>query len=212
MSMKIRWQDRMREKIGFNGDYLRSLIASSSIDSQNRAEDKLGWSRGKFSMLTRNEQSIKPAELYAIAELFGRPVEEVFEANGFPIRKATKGYPVAGTVNGVGAATVQWEAGQGEELGPGDMGDHAFALRFDTRRSSLEPYHGWVAFVREPSQQTLLGAMGRLCLVGVGDDALLRFVRQGDVPGTFGLIPFPAGEAASAHITWATPVLWLKPP
>lgn len=208
--------------------------------SQRQVAFKMGLDPAGMSLLLRGHRKMSVAEAAELAELLGKPLEEVIARAGgsahlvgnlrTPSQIAAVGganvpprpSPDSGTVLGhVLAATnievVGWIDGRGtvhkeRAAGPGhvERPPGVPAGSVALRLQSQDMWDGWIVFFR-PGRGVGAEAVGQMCVIEREDGATqLRFVSRGYEQGKWNVGGGLWDREDDVALRSASPVLWMK--
>lgn len=184
--------------------------------SQRQLARLMGCDPASVHRLATGKRPMRLDEASALANLLGKPVREILDHMGLPVKEAAGVVPVCGWLDGVGEVHIEAEQDSDDiEHVPGQEGlpPNAFALRAQTAGTPLHLFDGWLYYVALPMPQGVAAeALGRYCLVELESGArLLRWIRRGYKAGTYNLDATAAPVLTNALVHAATPVLGIRP-
>lgn len=179
--------------------------------SQRALARAMGLDSAAVSLMLRGRREMKISEAVEIAQLLGRPADEVMEAAGVSISTAGRSVPIVGVIDGHGEVH-QAQAPSGKIPHPGGgLGPDVQAYQCRTAGSDLDYMDGWLLFADAVILPGVSAdAVGRLSLCKIrGGIVYLAKPMRGYGRGRWNLSG-PAATAENADIEWAQPVLQIQ--
>lgn len=203
--------------------WFNAIIAKSPYGSQRRLARKIMGRHGKaldasaLSLMLRGKRQMQIDEARQLADLLDVPLVEVIQHAGIETHEeGAQTIPVFGYIDNSGELKTNGSPSKHSEVvqGPSGLPPGAVAIRCRTPRSELGNLDGWIIFVEKPAPPSP-NLIGRLCAVETkGGKAGLGHVARGYQPSTFNIqygFCGPARQAENVRLTWAAPVLWVRP-
>lgn len=162
------------------------------------------------SYMLRGQRKMTLQEANRIAQILGVPASEVMRQAGIKVDDNIKRVPVSGVCDATGNITMLAPKTHERIIAPADVPADSYAVQV---RSPGHTKDGWLFFVsaeqREPREQ-----IDSMCLCALADGTqVLAYVRRGYRKDAFNLtLSTDAGKLLQDQsVTWASPVLWIKP-
>ena len=161
------------------------------------------------SLMLRGRRRMTMSEAHRISNILALPVTEIMREAGIEVTDDVRRVPVAAFCDA--HSTVQSLAKNTHDtvIGPPDVPADAYAVQV---RASGSPQDGWLLYVSN-AQHPPSERIDTLCVCALSDGGMvLAYVRRGYRRGAFNLIMLTDGRMQQdCSVTWASPVLWIKP-
>lgn len=190
-----------------NTKWFKEKLAERDM-SMRRLAKHLGLDPAAVSLTLRGMRKMTSPEAHQIGQLLGVQVTEVLRQAGVPISDDVRTVPWAQYVTSKGQVKELAAPGK-RQVGPPDLPADGFALQV---RSPASVYDKWMVFC-SGAKLAAEGAVGRLSVVKCGEELYLGTLQEGYDAGTYNIVltvPSP-GALENKKITWACPVLWIRP-
>lgn len=178
--------------------------------SQRGLAKLLGIDAAAVSYMLRGKRKMTLQEANRLAQILGVAASEVMRQAGIKVDDGIKRVPISGICDAGGAITMLAPRTHEKIVAPADVPSDAYAVQV---RSPGHNKDGWVFFVssaqHEPREQ-----IDSMCLVALADGTqMLAYIRKGYRKETFNLtLSTDAGKLLQdQQVSWASPVLWIKP-
>jgi len=162
------------------------------------------------SYMLRGKRKMSMGEANRIAQILGVPASEVMRQAGIKVDDGVKRVPVSGVCAADGAITMLAARTHEKIIAPADVPADSYAVQV---RSPGHTKDGWVFFVaaeqHDPREQ-----IDSMCLCALQDGTqVLAYVRRGYRKDAFNLtLSTDSGKLLQdQQVSWASPVLWIKP-
>jgi transcriptional regulator with XRE-family HTH domain len=162
------------------------------------------------SYMLRGKRKMSLHEANRIAQILGVPASEVMRQAGIKVDDNIKRVPVSGVCDAAGNINMLAPKTHEKIIAPADVPADSYAVQV---RSPGHTKDGWVFFVaseqREPRDQ-----IDSMCLCALADGTqVLAYVRRGYRKDAFNLtLSTDSGKLLQdQQVSWASPVLWIKP-
>jgi len=162
------------------------------------------------SYMLRGKRKMTLQEAHRISQILGVPASEVMRQAGIKVDDDIKRVPISAICDAAGAITMLAPRTHEKIIAPADVPTDAFAVQV---RSPGHTKDGWVFFVssaqHEPREQ-----IDSMSLVALADGTqMLAYIRKGYRKDTFNLtLSTDSGKLLQdQQVSWASPVLWIKP-
>lgn len=167
---------------------------------------------GAMSLTLRGKRRMTSAEANKIGQLLGVPVSEVLRQAGIPVQDDARLMPLSGAVSVEGKVTLFEKSAKENKAAvaaPADVPRNSLVLQIRTPGGLTD---GWLIFC---SNDKLIPetAIGRLAMISTGGQVVLGMLENGYDPAHYNiLLSLPSVRALeNAKVSWATPVLWIRP-
>jgi transcriptional regulator with XRE-family HTH domain len=162
------------------------------------------------SLMLRGQRRMTLAEAHRISEILGVATSEVLREAGIPTDDGIKRVPISGICGSEGIVQLLAARTHEKVVAPADVPSDAYAIQ------CREPGHckdGWLLFISAAQQdpRERLEAMN-LCALTDGRQ-VLAYIRRGYRRDTYNLtlITDAAKLMQDQQVSWASPVLWIRP-
>lgn len=162
------------------------------------------------SYMLRGKRKMSLAEANRIAQILGVPASEVMRQAGIKVDDNIRRVPVSGVCDAAGHITMLAAKTHEKIVAPADVPADSFAVQV---RSPGHTKDGWLFFVgsgqNDPREQ-----IDSMCLCALQDGTqMLAYIRRGYRKDAYNLtLSTDNGKLLQdQHVTWASPVLWIKP-
>lgn len=191
--------------------WFRDRLAERRM-SQRALARAMGLDSAAVSLMLRGRREMKISEAVEIAQLLGRPADEIMEAAGVAVSSQGRKVQVCGYIDGTGEV----HAIHGRDLSTvphpgGDVPPEARAYQCRTTGTGLDYMDGWILFTSAYVQPGVPAeAIGRLSLCQItGGICYLAKPTRGLNRGRWHLNG-PAATAQNAALDWALPAILIQ--
>lgn len=202
-SMRIVHSRRM------NTRWFRDRLRGIELSQRGLAK-MLDIDAAAVSYMLRGKRKMTLQEANRIAQILGVPASEVMRQAGIKVDDGIRRVPVSGVCDAAGTITMLAAKTHERIVAPADVPADSYAVQI---RSPGHIKDGWVFFVgagqNDPREQ-----IDSMCLCALQDGSqVLAYLRRGYRKDAFNLtLSTDAGKLMQdQHVTWASPVLWIKP-
>lgn len=162
------------------------------------------------SLMLRGQRRMTLKEAHRIAEILGVATTEVIREAGIPVDDGIRRVPISGICGSEGIVQLLAARTHEKTIAPADVPSDSYAIQL------RQPGHckdGWLMFISAAQQEPIdrLESMN-LCALHDGSQ-VLAYVRRGYRKETYNLtlITDAAKLLQDQLVTWASPVLWIRP-
>jgi len=162
------------------------------------------------SLMLRGQRRMTLKEAHRIAQILGVQTSEVIREAGIPVDDGIRRVPIAGVCGSEGIVQLLAARTHEKTVAPADVPSDSFAIQ------CRQPGHckdGWLIFISAAQQdpRERLESMN-LCALQDGSQ-VVAYIRRGYRKETFNLtlVTDAAKLLQDQHVTWASPVLWIRP-
>jgi len=199
---------RASEISPMNTDWFRHLMAARKLSQRGLAK-LLDLDPAAVSLMMRGQRRMTNNEAHQISVILGVPITEVLRQAGIEVRDDVRHVKVAGFIDEHAVVTLFPSRTHDKVIGPADCPEGTYALQ---KRTPNAPQDGWMYFI-SPAEDDPRAHLGKLCCLALENgEHLVTFLHRGYRTGTFNLIRCTGNaQRTDASVTWASPVLWVKP-
>lgn len=197
------------QSIPMNTIWFRDRLKAMELSQRGLAK-MLDIDAAAVSYMLRGQRKMTLQEANRIAQILGVPASEVMRQAGIKVDDGIKRVPVAGVCDSSGHITLLAARTHEKVIAPADVPADSYAIQV---RSPGHTKDGWMFFVaseqREPREQ-----IDSMCLCALQDGTqVLAYVRRGYRKDAFNLtLSTDSGKLLQdQQVSWASPVLWIKP-
>lgn len=190
--------------------WLVGALLDRDLQKQDLAH-ALGLSPSGVSKILNNSRAVSLTECGMIAKFLNEPMPDVAARFGIKLPPHLMTTRVSNSQVGI----VGWINAQGEVLEDGLMGprvmDKPAGLpeKLVGLRHQCEDWRDGSVMLYTPTDRIEPDAVGKLAVVGVGSQTLVRVLKKGYSAGEWRLIGLDKSET-SAQVNWAALVVWWK--
>lgn len=192
-----------------NTKWFRGQLRDKDLSQRGLAK-LLGIDPAAVSLMLRGQRRMTLQEAHRISEVLGVATAEVLREAGIPTDDGIRKVPISGVCGAEGIVHLLAARTHEKVIAPADVPADAYAIQ------CREPGHckdGWLLFISAAQQdpKERLEAMN-LCALTDGRQ-VLAYIRRGYRRDTFNLtlITDAAKLMQDQQVSWASPVLWIRP-
>ena len=170
-----------------NRRYFESLMQDRELSLRGLAQ-RMGMSHSQLSLTFSGARKLQIEEAAQLSSLFGRPIHEIIENAGVPVRTMVgQRVSVIGAMMGDGTVELNEDDAAERTTAPEGIQEDGAAVQARTAGTPLEWLDGAVFFFARPDDIDP-AALGRLCYCRIKDGpAVMASVRRGYRDGTWNL-------------------------
>jgi DNA-binding transcriptional regulator YdaS (Cro superfamily) len=193
--------------IPMNTQWFRHHLSQRKLSQRGLAR-LMGLDPASVSLMLRGQRRMTMEEAHAIATIISMPVTEVLRAAGVDVLDDVRRVQVMGYVDDQSEVTLFPAGTYDTVVGPADCPANTYGLQV---RTPTHPTDGWLMFV-SPHHEAPALHLGQLCCVALATgEHLIAFLQRGYRQGLYNLVRASTAVRLDCDVTWAAPVLWLKP-
>lgn len=176
--------------------------------SQRKLAKVLELDPSSVTVMLQGRRKMTMDEAQTIAGQLALPVTEVMRRAGIDVRDDIKKVAVAGHVDCKMFVTLLPRGTHDLIEAPADVPATGFALQI---RCSGTVQDGWMVFV-DGNQVEPSTMIEKACVIALHDGRLVvGALRRGYKSGTYNVVVQSNPPLENQHVSWCSPVLWIKP-
>lgn len=192
-----------------NTDWFRQKLSERKLSQRGLAK-LMELDPAAVSLMLRGQRKMTNEEALQISGFLGVKVTEVLRQAGIDVTDDVRSVNVTGYIDDTAIVTLFPRRTADKVIGPADCPVGTYALQMRIPNSAKD---GWMYFI-SPAEEDPRNCLGKVCCIALDNgEHVLSSLQRGYRTGTYNLIRCSTGTAlrTDANVTWASPVLWIKP-
>jgi transcriptional regulator with XRE-family HTH domain len=192
--------------------WFHDTLAAKRLSQRGLAR-LLGCNAASVNRLVNGKRALRFDEAEKLAVFLGQNVAEILTRAGISVADhGVMTTRLVGYIDGAGEAHIDWNANGEAVPGLPDLPASTVAVQYRTAMTAWESMDGWTVYVDPPTNGHVLPAVNRLSLVTLDSGmTVIGFLRRGYKAGTYSVHNFGGANLDNVGVSWATPVLLLRP-
>lgn len=193
-------------------DWFNQTMATKQLSQRGLAK-LLGCNASSVNRLIHGRRPLRLDEAERLAVFLDTTVAQVLTHSGIKAASdsGVQATRVVGFIDHHGEAHIDWKSDEERITAFADLPPSTVAVQLRTAMTPNESLDGWTVYI-EPPNGSCDHALNRLSIISLESKmTMIGFLRRGYSHGTYNISNFIGPNLQNMRVSWASPVLLLRP-